>query len=437
MNTNHWTSIASALLLSVALLSPAQADTLPDFSQNGIKKFLTPDRTSTSPELSGSAAGPAPLSEKSIERRIVIFDKGTAPSDRRKILEDAGATVTTDLWLINGAAIITSAKSIKAIEMDLLSNPHVTRIDTDFVRNWIKNTFTPLTPRTLKNNKEEQKIPWGIARVNAPKAWPTTRGEGIKVAVIDTGIDFEHPDLKVLGGYNSTDPAISYKDDHGHGTHVAGTIAALNNRKGVVGIAPAADLYGVKVLDAEGSGTLETVIGGIQWAVENKMDIANMSLGADTGAEAFEEAINAASDAGLIIIAAAGNNSGPVGYPAAYKNTIAISASTKEDRMASFSSRGPEVDFIAPGAGIESTYKDGEYKSLDGTSMACPHVTGLAVLAMSANKHIRGTYRVRRELRYAATRIPDLGRHRQGRGMIDAAKLVAPDLARHGDRAAQ
>ncbi|PCI38127.1 MAG: peptidase S8, partial [Elusimicrobia bacterium] len=182
-------------------------------------------------------------------------------------------------------------------------------------------------------------------------------------------------------------------------------------------------LYAVKVLDAQGRGSYESVIAGIQWAVENKMDVANMSLGGDETTEAMHDAVKAAAAAGLAIVAAAGNNGGKVGYPAAYPETITIAASDSNDRGASFSSRGPEVDLVAPGVQVNSTWKGGGYRKLDGTSMACPHAAGLAVLAVAA-KGVHGVNAVRKAMIAAATKISGIAGPNQGHGMVDAGKLV-------------
>ncbi|UPT75381.1 MAG: S8 family peptidase [Elusimicrobiota bacterium] len=198
----------------------------------------------------------------------------------------------------------------------------------------------------------------GISRVGAPDAWKVSRGKGVKLAVIDTGIDMTHPELAgiIKGGWNAISTAATFNDDNGHGTHVSGTIAAKDDGAGVVGVAPQIDLYGVKVLDEGGSGTFDGVIAGMLWAIENKMEIASMSLGADQGNQALADAVEAMRKAGVILIAASGNSGGSVGYPAAYPGAIAVGASDSKDKLASFSSRGPAVAVIAPGVDVKSTY---------------------------------------------------------------------------------
>ncbi len=285
----------------------------------------------------------------------------------------------------------------------------------------------PMGAAIAAQRKEET---WGVNRVHAPAAWPITEGKGVKVAIIDTGIDTSHPDLSgsVDGGYSAitkTENPMDYQDDNGHGSHVAGTVAGKRDGKGVVGVAPKARLYAVKVLDADGSGNLSDVIDGIVWAAKNKMDVANMSLGAPVDSEAMKRAVRFARGSGVVIVAAAGNSGGSVGFPGAYEDTIAVAASDSADNLAGFSSRGPEVDFIAPGVDILSAKMGGGFISYSGTSMAAPHVAGLAALAVSQGYvGLNGPDGVFAQLKKAAMPLPVLTATMQGVGMIDAGKLA-------------
>ena len=286
----------------------------------------------------------------------------------------------------------------------------------------------PMGAAIAAQRKEET---WGINRVHAPAAWVLTEGKGVKVAVIDTGIDSSHSDLSgsVDGGYSAitkTENPADYQDDNGHGTHVAGTVAGKRDGKGVVGVAPKARLYAVKVLDADGSGNLSDVIEGIVWAAVNKMDVANMSLGAPVDSEAMKRAVRFARGSGVVIVAAAGNSGASVGFPGAYEDTIAVAASDYTDKLAGFSSRGPEVDFIAPGVDVLSAKMGGGFASYSGTSMAAPHVAGLAALAISQGYvGLNGPDGVFAQLKKAATPLPGgLTAEQQGIGMIDAGKLA-------------
>lgn len=275
-----------------------------------------------------------------------------------------------------------------------------------------------------EDGTEGSEYPWGISRVKASSAWKKTEGAGVKVAVIDSGINYKHEDLKdnYAGGINlsgdgdENDPI----DGHGHGTHVAGIIAAAKNGKGVVGVAPKAKIYSVKVLRSDGYGDRSNVISGIEWAIENKMQVINMSLGSPQMTEAQQKAIKAAAAAGIIVVCSAGNRGpdGPMSYPGRYPETIAVSSSDRRDNISSFSSRGPEVDVIAPGTNVLSTTKDGKYNYKSGTSMACPHVSGLAALSIAAGLPAD---QFRKLLKDNAIKLKKLGPEEQGSGLANAA----------------
>ncbi|MDX6769016.1 MAG: S8 family peptidase [Elusimicrobiota bacterium] len=273
-------------------------------------------------------------------------------------------------------------------------------------------------------------LTWGVQRLRAPAAWQNTMGRGVRVAIIDTGIDTSHPDLvgQVDGGYSAitkSEAPTAYQDDNGHGTHVAGTVAAKRNDQGVVGVAPEARLYAVKVLDADGSGNLSDVIDGIVWAATNDMQVANMSLGAPFGSETMRRALRFATGRGTIVVAAAGNSGGSVGYPGAYPEAIAVSAADAEDKLAAFSSRGPEVDFIAPGVDVVSSKMGGGFASFSGTSMAAPHVAGVVALSVAQGwTGLNGPDGVLAQLRRASRPVAELTAEQQGAGMIDAGRLT-------------
>ena len=239
-------------------------------------------------------------------------------------------------------------------------------------------------------SSQSQTLPWGVSKVWGGTQ-PTLTGSGVKVAVIDTGIDFTHTDLDAnVDLANSTtfvSRTSSAKDDNGHGTHVAGTIAAEDNGSGVVGVAPSATLFAVKVLDRRGSGLWSWVASGIDWARTHGANVANMSLGG--GASTTIE--NACSTAwnngnGVLLIAAAGNSgdgkttTSEWSYPAAYSTVVSVGATDSSDNVASFSNTNNDVEVSAPGVSIVSTYKGGAYATMSGTSMATPHAVGNAAL---------------------------------------------------------
>jgi hypothetical protein len=221
----------------------------------------------------------------------------------------------------------------------------------------------------------------------------------LDIAVLDTGVS-AHPDLNIAGGVNCLGGS-SYADDNGHGTHVAGTIGAIDNDQGVVGVAPGARIWSVKVLDSSGSGSWSNVICGIDWVTANAetIEVANMSLGGGTGladenncgngnGDLLHQAVCRSVSAGVVYTVAAGNNGASTsGYvPARYGEVITVSALAPSTMtLASFSNYGQHVDVIAPGVGVLSTVRGGGYESWNGTSMATPHVAGAAGLYLLTN----------------------------------------------------
>jgi len=225
---------------------------------------------------------------------------------------------------------------------------------------------------------------WGVYKINADVVWPTNTGADIKVAVLDTGIDLDHTDLgTVYKGPDLINNDGIPDDDNGHGTHCAGIIAAQHNGIGVNGVAPDVELWAVKVLNSGGSGSYSVIISGINWAMNNHMQVISMSLSGTSASSALEAACNNAKAAGVVIVAAAGNSGNTrTQYPAAYASVISVGATDSNDAMASWSSYGSNLDLMAPGVNILSTYNNGGYSSMSGTSMACPHVAGTVALIL-------------------------------------------------------
>jgi len=242
-------------------------------------------------------------------------------------------------------------------------------------------------------------IPKGIDMIQAPKIWNQTKGEGITVAILDTGCDLTHPDLKerIVSGRNFTNddngnPNV-FRDYNGHGTHVAGTIAAIQNNSGVVGAAPEANLLIIKVLDKNGSGQYEWIINGINYAIQQKVDIISMSLGGPEDVPELHEAIQKAVANNILVVCAAGNegdgsaSTNEFDYPGSYNEVISVGAVDLSRNPSRFSNSNNEVDLVAPGEKILSTYLNGKYAVLSGTSMATPHVSGaMALVKKLANK---------------------------------------------------
>ncbi|HVA66668.1 MAG TPA: S8 family peptidase [Elusimicrobiota bacterium] len=407
------------------------------------------------------------------ERSIVVFNSGIAAADRVSIAQMTGAAVVRQLPLIDAVVVEAPHGQVHALQASLRGMPGVLRVDADPKINWLKDVapnfaqmpFNDISVKPLRSAhpvavpgavKEESGpyLTWGLKRLSVPAAWTKTEGKGVKVCVIDTGIDYNHPDLKdnVKGGWNFIANNGNFMDDDGHGTHVAGTIAAEGKDGNVIGVAPEASLYGAKVLDATGSGTFDDVVAGMQWAVQNHMDVASMSLGASVDNPDVKAAVAAMVKAGVVLVAAAGNDGPPqkgssssVDYPGAYSGAIAVAAMDRNNQAADFSSAGPQVALIAPGVDVLSTLPpsnqsggdipaggtdpDGYCKTctlvgrLDGTSMATPHVSGLAALAI-AGAHVHGYRAVRAALLKAASPVDGVDTHLYGAGVVNAAQLV-------------
>jgi len=269
-------------------------------------------------------------------------------------------------------------------------------------------------------------VPWGVNAVKAPAAWEGSQGKVIKVAVLDSGIDGTHPDLAAnyKGGISFVPTESTPMDFNSHGTHCAGTIAARLNGIGVVGVAPAAYLYAVKVLDRAGSGQFSWIIAGIDWCINNGIKVISMSLGASTAPAAVGAICETAWNRGLLLVAAAGNNGGAVGFPAAYPNVIAVSAIDSSNVIASFSSRGAKVELCAPGVNVLSTTPGGTYGNKSGTSMACPHVAGAAALAFGGHRY-SDNRTIRRLLAWTADNLGIPGRDPlYGFGRVDAEQAA-------------
>lgn len=338
--------------------------------------------------------------KESGNRKIVVFSTGLNDAAKDELIARVGGVKLKNLDLIGARAVWLPSK---VAAQELQSASGVVRVDEDAMVFALGQT-----------------LPWGIDRIDAELVWPSSNtADLIKVGIVDTGISNKHPDLlvNVKGGVNTINSKKGWNDDNGHGSHVAGTVAALNNIVGVVGAAPAADLYAIKVLGANGSGYLSDVIEGIQWGVANGMRILNMSLGTASNIQSFEEAVKAAKMAGVTLVVAAGNSGSAVDYPAAYQEVIAVSATDQNNVIASFSSRGPEVDLAAPGVSILSTYKGAFYATMSGTSMAAPHVTGAAALVMNTAvgaSDVNGNGKwdpdeVQKKLQDTATNLGDAG----------------------------
>ncbi|WP_081738071.1 S8 family peptidase [Arthrobacter sp. H41] len=400
----------------------------------------------------GFPALPAQAALENEQRLIVTFESDVNERDKAAV-ESAGAAPVKEVKFID-SLVVTVPSNAVAERLRRVDGVASVSIDAR-----VHATAPPrcspwpsCKDATAPSPSPAQALPWGIDRVDAEKSWSASRGAGVKVAVIDTGIDRSHPDLveNIAGGVNYVkgrggpgklpDPN-AWNDDNGHGTHVAGTIAAPDNTIGVVGVAPEADLYGVKVLDGSGYGYASDVALGIEWSINNGMQVINLSLAEETDVPALRDAVEVADGAGIVVVAAAANSgdSDPstnnVLWPAKYDSVIAVSATDINDSVAGFSSDGAEVESAAPGVNVLSTTRGGGYGTMSGTSMATPHVSGV-VASMLAAPVVSGvdayqdgvwdTSEIRASLQASADDLGTLGRDVfHGYGLLDAEEAIS------------
>lgn len=248
-------------------------------------------------------------------------------------------------------------------------------------------------------------------------------GEDVEVALLDTGVDLTHPDLadRILGGVDLVNNDGEPLDDNGHGSGVAGILAATEDGRGLVGTAPKVGLWVIKMLRYDEQGSISDLIRGIEWAVDRGADIVSMSLGTEEDNPALAEAVQQAHDQGVLLTAAVGNTGESVLYPAAYDEVVAVASTNRQDQRAWFSNQGPEVELSAPGVDIVTTGTEGDYQLQNGTSFSVPYVTGTAALLMSSG--VQNPADVRRRIRQSAEDL-GLALSAQGHGLVDAERAV-------------
>jgi subtilisin family serine protease len=361
------------------------------------------------------ARNPAQLAQlrdsvRAVGGRVIVLLKSTVPGASVRVrgrppLDDAELqTVESRLRTRHGLRVRGHAPMIGAVFGDadetrlaeLNADSNVVSVEADkfvalqSVRDGVATPASAMRAQT---------VPWGITHVMAPDAWLLGfTGAGVKVGMMDSGGDPTHPDLVWAGGYNANTGGTSpsdWADDvascNGHGTHVAGTVAARDNSVGVVGVAPDVSLYALKVfVDIGGTcgAWVSAQMLAVQWAVSHGIRVVSASLGG-SGGGSYLTAIQAAADAGTFLVAAAGNdNGGAVEFPAAFAPSIAVSSLSASNTVSSFSSVGPQIQVGAPGENVMSTMPGGGYGTKSGTSMATPHVTGVVALLVQQNPGI-------------------------------------------------
>jgi serine protease len=275
---------------------------------------------------------------------------------------------------------------------------------------------------------------WGVRSTGAPAAWKRGRGAGEVVAVLDTGLDMTHEDLRgqVLEGVDLVDGGVM-DDPNGHGTHVAGIIAAVSgNKVGVSGVAPDAKILPVRVLDADGIGDHEVIASGIVWAVDHGADVLNLSLGGSEDSEVLRVAVGYAVSHGVVVVAAGGNGrltGNRTTYPAAYPGVVAVAAGGPDGRSAMFSNTGSYIDIAAPGFAIVSTVPGG-YGYLSGTSQAAPFVAAGAAILLGAGTPSGG---VESQMRSTTRDVENVGPDQStGDGFLDIAAALGEPATNPG-----
>ncbi len=397
-----------------------------------------------------------------IAGQSVIIGFNDKPGKKEKnLIEKNGGTIKYEYTLLPAFAANIPKQNIKSLQR----NPLVAYIEEDKSVSGIDRDFTTIIEKPLKLNRaykktkfhnleslnriqtrdvnlsnDEYERNWGIQHIKAKIAHDKNiTAKGIKIAILDTGIDYTHEDLKdnYKGGYNyiKNDRNSSDPFDDGwnmHGTHIAGIIAAKANKIGVVGVAPDASLYALKVLDAGGFGLVSDIVSAIEWSVENKMDIANISI---TGIDSkiLKDACDAAKRAGLLIVAAAGNTYGEAAlFPASYDSVIAVNSIDDNDTLSFFSAVDPAIEIAAPGLNILSTTGNNDYAALSGTSQSAAFISGAAALIMSSGlEDINqdgeiNNLDVREKLQTAVKDLGEEGRDdKYGFGLISIDKAIS------------
>jgi thermitase len=313
-----------------------------------------------------------------------------------------------------GFEVVKVKGSVEATIEKLKKDPNVEYAEPNY---YLHATYTPNDPYFSSRQ-------YGPQKIQAPQAWDITEGSGAKIAIVDTGVQSNHPDLagKVVGGWDFVDNDSTPQDGNGHGTHCAGIAAAVtNNSTGIAGTAPKASILAVRVLNNSGSGTWTAVANGITYAADQGADVISLSLGGTVGNSGLQQAVDYAWSKGSVVVAAAGNaGTTAPNYPAYYSNAIAVASTDQNDNKSSFSTYGSWVDVAAPGSSIYATYPTSTYASLSGTSMATPHVAGVAGLLASQG---RSASNIRAAIENTADKISGTGSY-WAKGRVNAYKAV-------------
>jgi thermitase len=373
---------------------------------------------SSFPTIVFAAPPDNPVPDPSSQQILVKFKPDVTLPEAAEIHRQLGGQVKETISGIGVQVVIVPKGQVMAKAKAYSSNARVAYAEPDFVAEAVGSPDDPYFD-----------LQWGLTKIEAPQAWEVTTGSpSISIAILDTGVDLDHPDLanKIISNINFSGSATA-DDVYNHGTHVAGIAAAMtNNTIGVAGLGYTSTIMNVKVLSDTGSGSYSGIASGIIWAADNGAEIINMSLAGSFGSSSLEDAVNYAWSKGVVVVAAAGNsgNTTPM-YPAYYANCIAVAATDANDARASWSNYGDWVDVAAPGVSIYSMRKDNKYGYGSGTSMASPHVAGLAALVFTMVGDSNGNGFLNDEVRsQIQATCDDIGVSGIGYGRINAARAV-------------
>ncbi|MDP5273110.1 S8 family peptidase [Chengkuizengella axinellae] len=351
---------------------------------------------------------------------VVKFNNDPSEVDLQQIQSDIRATSMKKL----GYTYVFSSDTMDAEQMMSYFN----RWDIEYTEPhylYMTNEAVEYEPNDILFNPYQ----WNLPMINTLQGWDLSKGsQNVTVAVIDTGVDLSHLDLKgqLVEGANFVNEDEQPLDDVGHGTHVAGIISAsVDNSEGIAGMSWYNKIMPIKVLDSTGAGSTYAVAQGVIWATDNGAKVINMSLGNYAETQFLHDAIKYAYDKDVVLIAATGNdNTDQPGYPAAYPEVLAVSATDESSNKADFSNYGDYLDVMAPGVNIASTYPDGQYAALSGTSMASPHVSALAAMIRSLNPSLKNV-EVLDIIRNTSVDLGDAGKDNYyGFGMIQVERAL-------------
>ncbi|WP_255294098.1 S8 family serine peptidase [Bacillus toyonensis] len=322
------------------------------------------------------------FAEQKFDTYLVTF-KNVVDS---KIILNHGGTIEK---IYKYTPTVVSKIPVDSID-SLRKNPNITTVEKDVSVEVIPDIKKEYSQKrsSIMNSGAPVLSDWNMERVKiSPVHKQGYKGSNIKIGIIDSGIDITHEDIKITDGINIIDTNSNYTDEFGHGTRVAGVIAALDNNKGVLGMAPLSKIYAIKVLDSRGKGSISNVISGIEWAIDNKLDIVNLSLQTIINNNALEEVVKKAHEQGIILVAAAGNR----------------------------------LDLVAPGNNVYTTIPRSFYYVYSGTSIASPHVAGIAALLKEANPNLTNI-EISQILKNTATDLKD--NFYYGNGLVNAEKAI-------------